>query len=271
MGCDTPRSVGVLGCGSMGGAIARGLVQSQTLEASQLALFDPDYSCVRDLAELGAWVAESAEELAKGEWDVLVLAVKPQILPDVVAPIAGLLAHKLVVSIAAGVNLHTLENLLPDVRTVRVMPNLPIQVRSGATAIAPGPLAAEEDVQLVRKLFCSLGSAQVMREDQLDAEGAVVSCGPAYVALFIDALTRAGVRAGLPAAVCRDMVEATVLGVAQTLLESGEHPRSYMERVTSPGGTTAAALYQMEPLVMEAAYAATDAALARTQELAGGK
>ena len=88
---------------------------------------------------------------------------------------------------------------------------------------------------------------------------------------ILDARTRAGVRAGLPAAVCRDMVEATVLGVAQTLLETGEHPRSYLERVTSPGGTTAAGLYQMEPLVMDAAYAAVDAALARTQELAGGK
>ncbi len=264
-------SVGVLGCGSMGGAIARGLVQSKTLDPSRLVLFDPDSSCTEDLAELGAQIMSSAEELAKSAWDVLVLAVKPQILPDVVAPIAGHLAGRLVVSIAAGVNLHTLEGLLPSARCVRVMPNLPIQVRSGATAIAPGPLATGEDVSLVQELFHALGSAQVMREDQLDAEGAVVSCGPAYVALFIDALTRAGVRAGLPAAVCRDMVEATVLGVAQTLLETGEHPRSYLERVTSPGGTTAAGLYQMEPLVMDAAYAAVDAALARTQELAGGK
>ena len=110
-----------------------------------------------------------------------------------------------------------------------------------------------------------------MREDQLDAEGAVVSCGPAYIALFVDALTRAGVRAGMPAQACREMVEATMLGVARQLLESQEHPRAYMERVTSPGGTTAAGLYALEPLLVEGSYDAVDAALRRTAELAEGR
>jgi pyrroline-5-carboxylate reductase len=109
-----------------------------------------------------------------------------------------------------------------------------------------------------------------MREDQLDAEGAVVSCGPAYIALFVDALTRAGVKAGLPAGACREMVLATMGGVVKGLMESGEHPRAYMEKVTSPGGTTAAGLYAMEPLLEEAAYAAVEAALVRTEELAKG-
>ena len=263
-------TVAILGCGSMGGAIARGLMESGTIAPSRLAAFDPDPTCLGSLVELGARAATSAEELAEQACDAFVIAVKPQILAGVVSGLSERLANKLVVSIAAGVNLKTLEQLLPESRVVRVMPNLPIQVRSGATAIAPGTAATKHDEDLVRTLFCALGSAQVMREDQLDAEGAVVSCGPAYVALFVDALTRAGVRAGLPANVCREMVESTVAGVAQTLLETGEHPRTYMERVTSPGGTTAAALYEMEPLMMEAAYAAADAALARTAELAGG-
>ena len=177
----------------------------------------------------------------------------------------------MVVSIAAGVALATLEELLPGARVVRVMPNLPIQVLSGATAVCAGLRAEQSDAELVRSLFAALGAAQIMREDQLDAEGAVVSCGPAYVALFIDALTRAGILCGLPAAACRELVEATVLGVAQTLLQTGEHPRAYMERVTSPGGTTAAALLELEPLLVEGAYAAVDAALERTQELAEGR
>ena len=158
---------------------------------------------------------------------------------------------------------------MPGSRVVRAMPNLPIQVLSGATALAPAATATPADVQLVQSVFAALGSAQVMREDQLDAEGAVVSCGPAYFALFVDALTRAGIRAGLPASACREMVEATMLGVAKSLLQTGEHPRQYVEKVTSPGGTTAAALYELEPLLVEGSYEAVDAALARTRELAG--
>ena len=263
--------IGILGCGSMGGAIARGVVASGVVAPGQVSVYDPARACTDPLGELGMNVVPSAEDLVAQATDALVIAVKPQILPDVVAPLASGLEGRLVVSIAAGVPLAALEDLLGASREVRVMPNLPIQVRSGATAIACGTRATNEDAQLVKELFSALGSAHVMREDQLDAEGAVVSCGPAYVALFVDALTRAGVRAGLPAAACREMVEATMLGVAQSLIQSGEHPRSYMERVTSPGGTTAAALLEMEPLVMEAAYNAVDAALERTAELAEGR
>lgn len=270
MGTVSER-IGILGCGSMGGAIARGVVASGVVEPSLVSVYDPERTCTDPLAELGMCVAPSADELVAQATGALVIAVKPQILSGVVEPLAPALEGRLVVSIAAGVPLATLEELLPASRVVRVMPNLPIQVRSGATAIACGTRATQEDAELVRELFCALGSAQIMREDQLDAEGAVVSCGPAYMALFVDALTRAGVRAGLPAAACREMVEATMLGVAQTLIQTGEHPRSYMERVTSPGGTTAAALVQMEPLVMDAAYDAVDAALERTAELAEGR
>lgn len=264
-------TVGIIGAGSMGGAIARGLVASGTVDASCVRVCDPDDGARSSLSELGIGGVSSAADLVAEGAEVTIVAVKPQILPDVLAPLASALENRLVVSIAAGVPLRTLEGLLPEVRVIRVMPNLPITVLSGATAIAPGAAATAEDVEVTRTLFGALGSAQVMREDQLDAEGAVVSCGPAYIALFVDALTRAGVRAGLPAAACREMVEATMAGVARSLLESGEHPRAYMERVTSPGGTTAAGLFAMEPLVMDAAYAATDAALARTAELAGGR
>lgn len=263
-------TVGIIGAGSMGGSIARGLVESGLLLAENLWVCDPNSACTQPLAAMGVQIAPDALSLVAKNTDVVIIAVKPQVLADVLAPLAESLAGRLVVSIAAGIPLATLEDLLPASRLVRVMPNLPIQVLSGATAIAPGIGAKDEQVELVCDLFGALGSAQVMREDQLDAEGAVVSCGPAYVALFIDAFTRAGVRAGLPAAACREMMEATMLGVAKTLLQTGEHPRSYLERVTSPGGTTAAGLYDLEPLLMEGAYSAVDAALERTAELANG-
>lgn len=263
-------TVGIIGAGSMGGAIARGIVVSGALEGNDVFVCDLRESVLEPLATMGMHVSTDAQEVIDAQTDVVIIAVKPQVLSAVMEPLASALAGRLVVSIAAGVPLATLETLLPASRVIRVMPNLPIQVLSGATAIAPGTRVDGSHVELVRSLFAALGSAQVMREDQLDAEGAVVSCGPAYIALFVDALTRAGVRSGLSADACREMVLATMRGVAQSLLESGDHPRAYMERVTSPGGTTAAGLYAMEPLVMDAAYDAVDAALARTAELANG-
>lgn len=263
-------TLGIIGGGSMGGSIARGLVQSGTLPGASVFVCDHNAPKLQALADAGvSTVADEEALLAKGT-KVVLLAVKPQVLSGVLAQAAPSLAGRLVVSIAAGVTLSTLEAQLPGARVVRVMPNLPVSVRSGASAVCGGAAATAEDVELVRGLFSALGSAEVMREDQLDAEGAVVGCAPAYFALMVDALTRAGVRAGLPAAAAREMVTATMLGVAESLRRSGEHPRAYMERVTSPGGTTAAALYELEPALVQGAYDAVDAALERTVELARG-
>lgn len=262
--------IGIIGAGSMGGAIARGLISSGALDAASLAVCDPNESVLSDLREQGVTCLSNAADLVAEGTDVVVLAVKPQVLPAVVKPVAQALEGRLVVSIAAGVTLATLEDLLPAARVVRVMPNLPLQVLSGATAVCPGSRATAADAELVRSMFAALGSAQVMTEAQLDVAGAVSGCGPAYFALFVDDLTRAGVRAGLPAVACREMVLATMRGVAQQLIESGEHPRAYMEKVTSPGGTTAAGLEAMEWSLFCAASEGVDAALERTRELAKG-
>ena len=266
-------TVGIIGGGSMGGSIARGLVQSGALPGSSVFVCDHNADKLAALAEVGIVTVADAASVLEKKPSVVVVAVKPQVIGPVLRQVAGAFEYSkeaLVVSIAAGVTLGTLEAAVPGARVVRVMPNLPVSVRSGATAVTGGCNASAEDVELVRQLFATLGSAKVMREDQLDAEGAVVGCAPAYFALMVDALTRAGVRAGLPAAAAREMVNATMLGVAESLKESGDHPRAYMERVTSPGGTTAAALYELEPLLVQGAYDAIDAALARTAELAQG-
>lgn len=254
----------------MGGAIARGLVASRTLDASCVFVCDHNPSKLADLAAQGVSCVSDVDTVFAAEPQVVVLAVKPQVLGVLLKQIGTRLAGRLVVSIAAGVTLATLESALPDARVVRVMPNLPVSLRSGASAIAGGSAATPDDVELVRALFAALGSATIMREDQLDAEGAVVGCAPAYFALMVDALTRAAIGVGLPAADAREMINTTMLGVAKTLAGSDEHPRAYLERVTSPGGTTAAALRAFEPLLMQGAYAAVDAALERTAELARG-
>lgn len=264
-------TLGIVGGGSMGGAIARGLVAAGTLPAERVLVADHGAQKHAALEACGVRCFPEERSLLQEGPDVVVLAVKPQVLPGVLESAAPSVAGRLVVSIAAGVTLSTLEAALPGARVVRVMPNLPVQVRSGASAVSAGTLATDQDVQLVSELFSALGAVSVMREDQLDVAGAVVGTAPAFFSLFVDELTRAGVRAGLPAAACRELVEATMRGCAEQLLTEGVHPREYMERVTSPGGTTAAALFELEPPLAAGTYAAVDAALARTRELAGGK
>lgn len=265
-----PQSVGVIGVGAMGGSIARGLVEAGVLDASHLLVADSDERRVSAFAKMGARVFADGAALLADAPDVVILAVKPQVLGGVMADLAPLMGERLVISIAAGVTVSAIERALPSARVVRVMPNLPVQVRSGATAVCAGTRTDAEDVELATTLFSALGAVSVMREDQLDVAGAVSGCAPAFFSLFVDALTRAGVRAGLPAACAREMVESTMRGCAEQLLTEGVHPREYMERVTSPGGTTAAALYELEGPLTEGTYAAIDAALARTRELANG-
>ena len=262
-------TVGIIGGGSMGGSIARGLVASGTLGAACVLVADSAAEKRDELAALGMRTFEDAPALVDAGPDVVVLAVKPQVLPDVMESVSTRLAEKCVISIAAGVSLATIEGALPGARVVRVMPNLPVQVRSGATAVTGGSRATREDVRLACTLFSALGAVAEMHEDQLDVSGAVVGTAPAFFSLFVDALTRAAVLRGLPAASARELVETTMRGCAEQLLNEGVHPREYMERVTSPGGTTAAALFELEPALMDGTYAAVDAALARTRELAG--
>lgn len=263
--------VGIIGAGAMGGSIAAGLVEAGTLDGAQVLVCDPNADKLEALKAKSSVVTYAdAKQLMEADPEVVILAIKPQVLPAFLDANASLLAGRLVVSIAAGVALATLEAALGESRVVRVMPNLPVAVRSGASALCGGSTASADDVALVVELFGALGATAVMREDQLDAEGAVVGCGPAYFALMIDALTRAGVRSGMPAADARAMSIATMKGVALMLEQDDTHPREYMERVTSPGGTTAAALYELEPALCDGVYAAVDAALERTAELAKG-
>lgn len=261
-------TIGIIGAGSMGGAIASGLVASGAMAPSGVLVAGHGPERLAALAERGIRTfADDADMLAEGP-DAVILAVKPQVLGAVMSQYADALAGRLVISIAAGIPICAIEGALPGARVVRVMPNLCVQVLSGASAIAAGATATPADVELAREAFGALGATAVMREDQLEVEGAVVGTAPAFFALFVDTLTRAGIRAGLPAAACRELVEATMRGTAEQLMGTGEHPRAYVEKVTSPGGTTAAALYELEPLMEEGSYAAVDAALARSAELA---
>ncbi|MBS6400518.1 MAG: pyrroline-5-carboxylate reductase [Atopobiaceae bacterium] len=263
--------IGIVGAGSMGSAIASGLVAAGAWEASSILVAGHNGHGCKPLAELGIRTFDGAEQMLACGPDAAILAVKPQVLPAVMGECAGALAGKLVISIAAGVPIAAIEAALPGARVVRVMPNLCVQVLSGASAVAGGASATAADVELASEVFGALGRASVMREDQLEVEGAVVGTAPAYFSVFVDTLTRAAVKAGMPSAAARELLLATMRGCAEQLLDSGEHPRAYAEKVTSPGGTTACGLYELEPLLFEGSFAAVDAALARSAELAGSK
>ena len=262
--------IAFVGAGAMGGAIARGICTSGGVDASRIAVADPAPQTRASFSEMGiAAFPDASEMLAAFDPDVVLLAVKPQVAAAVIAPLAVALSGRLVVSIMAGVPLEKLYGLCATERIVRLMPNLPVAAGLGAIALTAGVGASDEDAAFVADLLSSVAVVKPMREDQLDVAGVVSGSSPAFFAFFVDCLTRAGIEAGVPAADCREMVEATMRGTAQQLLDSGEHPRIYMERVSSPGGTTIAALRAMEGDVFYAITDAVDAALERTRELAG--
>jgi pyrroline-5-carboxylate reductase len=204
--------------------------------------------------------------------DIIVLAVKPQVAASVLTglePVAS--ADKLIISIMAGISTGFIEETLTNgVRVVRVMPNTPALVQSAATAISPGRKATDQDLEIAAGIFSLVGTVVTVPEKQMDAVTGLSGSGPAYVFTFIEALADAGVKNGLPRDVAAKLAVQTVLGAARMAAETAEHPALLRERVTSPGGTTIAALHTLERgsfrgLIMDA----VDAACKRSKELAG--
>jgi pyrroline-5-carboxylate reductase len=259
----------VVGGGRMGEAITKGLIDAGSLDAERVVIAEPDPQRRETLhATHHVGVAAHASEAVYAA-DIVLLAVKPQVLDGVVRELAGALGRALVVSIAAGVSIARLETLLPPgTPVVRVMPNTPAMVRVGMSVVSGGSEADAEHVDLVRSLFAELGDAIVLDERFQDAAGAISGCGPAYVALFVDALARAGVRHGLARDVAQRLAVQTLVGTAELIRATGQHPEQLIDAVTSPGGTTIAALEVLEARGFRAALAdAVSAAVARSKEL----
>ena len=197
------------------------------------------------------------------------LAVKPQLLAQVLAGLKEFARPwHLIISIAAGVPLATLEAAFPESRVLRAMPNTPAIVGAGVTCLAPGRRATPDDLDLGLELFQAVGQAAVVEERLMDAVTGLAGSGPAFVAVFLEALGDGGVKAGLPRALAHHMAVHTVLGTARLCLEEELHPGRLKDMVASPGGTTIAGLHALESAGFRGAVMdAVTAAAARSKEL----
>ncbi|HEY4122268.1 MAG TPA: pyrroline-5-carboxylate reductase [Byssovorax sp.] len=242
------RRIGFIGGGNMAAALIRGLLHSSTVTKEQIRATDVKPERVAELHDkFGVEASDDNEAVAR--WaDVIVLAVKPQIVDRILAPIgAGLSPTDVVVSIAAGVPIDAMEARLPaGTRVVRAMPNTAAIALAGATAIAPGAHAEKRDLDVARALFEAVGRCVVLDESLLDAVTGLSGSGPAYVMLMIEALADGGVKVGLGRDTALLLAAQTVYGAAKLQLETGEHPGRLKDMVTSPGGTAIAGLHTLE-------------------------
>lgn len=259
----------LVGGGRMGEAMLSGWLAAGSVSADLATVVEPSPERREALTELGVRVLADAATAFPA--DVVVLAVKPQVLEGVLDGLAARIGDALVVSVAAGITTARLESHLPaGSAVIRVMPNTPAFVGEGMAVISRGTEATSDQVDLVTDLFESIGKAIVVDERYQNAATAISGSGPAYFALVIDALSRAGVGAGLPRDVAQALAVQTMHGTAALLDRSGMHPEALVDGVASPGGTTIAAINELEAAGVRAALAqAVAAAVARAEELGG--
>jgi pyrroline-5-carboxylate reductase len=265
---SSPR-LAILGAGVMGETVLSGLLRAGW-SADQIVATDRRPERQSELAErYGIRMLDNVAAAAEAE--TVIVVVKPQDMTDLLAEIGPVIGSgALVVSLAAGVDTASIESSLPEgTAVVRVMPNTPAQVDEGMAAISPGRHASAAHLDRVTEILLATGRVVTVPERYQDAVTAISGSGPAYLFFVVEAMIEAGVHLGLPRDIATQLVVQTMLGSAKLLRETGEHPTVLRERVTSPGGTTAAAVRQLENHKVRAAFiGAMEAARDRSRELA---
>ncbi|MGH7326646.1 MAG: pyrroline-5-carboxylate reductase [Candidatus Rokuibacteriota bacterium] len=265
--------VGFVGSGNMGEALIRGLVAANVVPAEAIWASDVRIERLKELdRQYGIQLAPSNVELVR-QADVVILAVKPQIITPVLREIApAMTKRKLMISLAAGVSTARIRALVgKDVRLIRVMPNTPALVLEGVTAIAKADGLEPDDLDVAGEIFSAVGRVVVLDEDLLDAVTGLSGSGPAYVALVIESLADGGVKMGLDRLTAMTLATQTVLGAAKLLLETGMHPGALKDMVSSPGGTSITGIAALEEGGIRTTFIkAVERATLRSKELGQG-
>jgi len=265
--------IAILGAGNIGGALLGGILKSHLAEPNDVVATDAREERRQELEE--KWkvrvLPTSDNRKAVAGRDVVILAVKPNIVPKVVEEIRGVLReNQIVISVAAAVPISFIESVLRKrVALFRVMPNIPVLVEEGATAVSGNQATTPEQRKLVEKIFGTLGAVVFVEESQLDAVTALSGSGPAYIYMVIEALIAGGTKMGLSHAVATTLTEQTVLGAAKLVRETKLHPAVLRDEVTTPGGTTIAAIHELEKHGLRAMLiSAVETATLRSKEIA---
>jgi len=267
------QKVGFIGAGNMGEALIKGLVAANLVPPDAISASDVRVDRLRALEQqYGVQLVPDNAELVRGA-DVVILAVKPQIMAPVVRQIsAAVTPKKLLISIAAGVSTMTIRAALgKDARLIRVMPNTPALVLEGVTAIGKADGLEPGDLDTAGEIFTAVGRVVTLDEELMDAVTGLSGSGPAYVALVIESLADGGVKMGLDRATAMTLATQTVLGAARLVLENGLHPGALKDMVCSPGGTSIAGVHALEEGGIRHTFMkAVERATLRSRELGRG-
>lgn len=243
------KKIGFIGAGNMASALIKGILKARLVESDYVSASDIDIEKLDSLKnEYGINVIFKENEKLVSESDIIILSVKPQIFEKILKEIAPKLnKSKLIITIAAGISTEFIEHVVgKELKIVRAMPNTPALILEGATAIAPGLHAEEEDLRIAHKIFDAVGKVAIVDESQMDAVTGLSGSGPAYVFMIIEALSDAGVKMGLSRNVAMKLAAQTVMGAAKLQIETDMHPGRLKDMVTSPGGTAIAGIHTLE-------------------------
>ncbi len=242
------QTIGFIGLGNMAKAIIGGILQNQLVEPQQILGSAATQQSMDAAAEQFGILTETSNKEVARKADLLVLAVKPVVLPVVIEEIRDVIGEDTVVlSVAAGKTTKWLTDQFEHpVKIVRCMPNTPALVREGCSAICRSSCVTDDELEEVMKIVSSFGIAEVVSESLMDTVGAVSGAVPAYVFMFLEALADAGVKGGMPRRQAYRFAAQTVLGSAKLMLETGKHPGELKDMVCSPGGTTIEGLEALE-------------------------
>jgi pyrroline-5-carboxylate reductase len=264
------KRIGIIGTGKMGTALISGLLKARIVERANLCASDISSQRCHDISQTYGIECLSDNKALVANSDIVIIAVEPRHVKEVLEEIGDELTNQLIVSLAAGISIDFLKrSLLKPIPIVRVMPNTPCMVGEGMTVITFGAEVSEEMLKVVKEIFSSIGKILLLDESFFDAVTGLSGSGPAYAYIAIEGLVEGGLKAGLPEDVALTLAAQTVVGSGKMVLETRMHPASLREMVTTPGGVTIEGIKELEQGDVKSSFMrAVEKATQRAKELA---